>query len=64
MIVIYDGTPFTKQFQIINIVPKVYVLQNQQRKKKKSVLLAPTQAISTKFCCILDGKILTILRPF
>lgn len=28
MIVIYDGTPFTKQFQIINIVPKVYVLQN------------------------------------
>lgn len=63
MIVIYDGTPFTKQFQIINIVPKVYVLQNHQR-KKKSVFLAPTQAISIKFCCIPDGKILTILHPF
>lgn len=36
MIVIYDGTPFTKQFQIINIVPKVYVLQNHQRKKNQS----------------------------
>ena len=36
MTVIYDGTPLTKQCQILNIVPKVYVLQNQQRKKKIS----------------------------
>lgn len=63
MIVIYDGTPFTKQFQIINIVPKS-LCSPKPLKKKKSVFLAPTQAISIQFCCIPDGKMLTILHPF